>query len=279
MRLGWLVVAMGSAGTACTLLVDTSGLSSTDVAAADAAPLLDAAAPDGDASDGGAADAPLLDASADASFSCASSAATLCDDFDTAALGARWTGTKMAGATMMIDSAGPALSAPGALLVSLPDNPTQASRVARLEKSLPTLKAIDCRFALRVDSTSSTSTDDVAVLELDLTKAGFDAFFLRVAVARETISVIQTGDLAADAGAIYQEDLASSYVVGTWARVRLVTDFQTVTLAVDGVSTASIPVVLGGSPSSALLSFGEAQDSQRPRWSIRLDDLECFVTP
>jgi hypothetical protein len=278
-RFGFVVIAMWSAGTACSLLVDTNGLMATGEP--DTSPgSLDGPAPEVTPAEASAGDAAQVgDASTDAGFSCNSSAATLCDDFDTAPLGMRWTGTKLVGATMQIDQSGPALSAPGALAIALPENGAGTPRAARLETTFASASALDCRFAVRVDSTSSVADEDVGVLDLVVARPGFSSFLLRLAIAREAIVLFQDGDTA-DGGAISRTNVLSSYLVGSWARLRVQTDFSKLTLEVNGVSSAAIPVVLDGTPTGSMfMALGATHDSEKPRWGLRLDDLECFVTP
>jgi hypothetical protein len=278
-RFGFVVIAMWSAGTACSLLVDTNGLMSTGEP--DTSPgSLDGPAPEVTPAEASAGDAAQVgDASTDAGFSCSGSAATLCDDFDTAPLGARWTDTRLVGATMVIDPSGPALSAPGALAIALPENAAGAARAARLETTFASVSAVDCRFAVRVDSTSSMSDEDVGVLELVVARPGFASVLLRLVIGRETIVLFQDGETT-DGGAISRANQLSPYQVGSWARLRVQTDFSKLTLDVNGVSSAAVPVVLDGTPTGPMsMALGATYDTETPRWDLRFDDLECFVTP
>jgi hypothetical protein len=218
------------------------------------------AATDGD-SDGAASDA---SDTSDAGLRCD---ADLCDDFDEANLGARWTRLDEQGGTAELQDR-IVLSPPRALIVSVAEN-----GYAQLVWSIPPPRSMRCAFSVRVapivPASGGYDLFDVIVKKADTT------IFLHVGQYQDVASLRE--DVVTDAGCNgcpRKSSAFASFEPDRWYRIELETNFFLATLRVDGnvvvqdsyiqLEPTSLEIVLGVS------------SARQPTQAI-FDDVQCWV--
>src|SRR5581483_4041409 len=163
-------------------------------------------------------------------------ASIVCDDFDDSPLGARWTAVGTQGlATLAIDDAG-ALSPPNSLLLTLAQNPQSASRWARLEKAFGPVSSIDCSFDMFFEATDASGSQNVRVLEFDMTPPGYSeyTFFVSMQLGKLVFEQHAT-QTNSDAGPQSRADtIAMPNPMGVWRKIHVFTDWKKVHVDVDG---------------------------------------------
>ncbi len=259
------VFATATLACACSLLVDTSGLSGGGDGG-DGASASDALAADANGDGGSAADA-MFDA-----LGVACGDATFCDDFDEETLGAKWGSVEQgAGATLSLEKAGQ--SAPFALRLDLGDRDAATARFAFLTRDFAMPKTSSCAFSLWIESAPAASMD-LGIFTFRPNPAS-DKYQLEVKLSH-TLSVSLHEDFTGSSGPATQAGVLSSK---RWYRMQLDTDFRTISVRIDdGAPVAR--ALRGGVVSSMLnVSLGERGDSEQGAFVVRFDDLVCALTP
>lgn len=264
----FLVIAIACAG--CSLFVDLHGLHEQDASApTDGAAPMDVTSP---ALDSGRDVVPPSDAGA--GFPCPD-ASIVCDNFDESPLGARWSGTRVSGATLLIDDDA-SLSPPNSLSMTLPPNPSYTTRYARLEESISNLTNIDCEMVFRLDQTSSMGTADVSLLQLTLSPSGFSTWSLDVNMQATVITFEQNWTLSTgDAGAQSRYETASTFPMKTWKHLRFKTDLKRAQVLLDNSLVYDKPLGAPLTKATGKLYVGMAHDGEPPSWAYRVDNVLC----
>jgi hypothetical protein len=261
-------LAAGATPFGCSLVVDTSGL--TSVATEDAA---------GDRASGtdGGADGASLDALTDALTADGGTVcdATFCDDFDDGPVGAKWSRSIVNQGA--IDLSTKYTSAPSALRARFFGSQSTDDRYAMLERDLGTGTRVHCEFSMYVTARADKDVNDP--FRIRTTAAGISDYLLYL-VLPSTGGIALADDIHyADGGCACPQKFATfdPFPVGAWRRITVETDFTTATLSVDGavvvtstfgpiVPDGPIVVGLGGRAFSSITS------------DTLFDDFSCTIT-
>jgi hypothetical protein len=206
-----LVLGAAMAVPACSLLVDTSGLSGND-GAADAADT----GPPADASEAATRDADALDATSDADgdagFSCPQGSGIFCDDFDHDALGARWTSTDKSGATLVLEDGG--VTPPNALRAEVLGGP---NAYANLIARFPGTPAGHVRCELDMELPASPPLGEIDVLVLATRRVGPTPSSYQVYLQHlDTGWALGEFGIIADGGTVDHNTEISDLPIGSW---------------------------------------------------------------
>lgn len=252
----------------CSLLLDTSDANAPAPAPRPFVPTPSfEAGVDSSVGDAGApadgSTAPTDDGGGDAGLDCAD---TVNDDFDTAALGARWDAVNPQTATIAIDSAD-AFSKPSSLLVTLPATPESSGSLA---KNVPGAKSVCCQMRVRLP------TEHVRFLELMGRAADYRVY---AAISQSQMSM---GEVLSSSSSPINRGAGSWQTDGAWRHVRFEAKLPagagigTLKIHVDGM--LAIDTTLGHA--SEDLTFDKitlgAPYAQVPSGgTVRFDDVRC----
>jgi hypothetical protein len=280
---GRLRAALWGAGAlfagGCSLLVDTGGLAGPAEASDAAAERLeidheggtetDAA---GDVSPEGG---PVIDASVDAAQDgrpgCG--AHPLCDDFDLAALGARWTSSLLYQATVALDATH-AQSLPNSLFAT--SNADASAGRAYLFKSLKqSTAAVTCAFNLYFDAAASGRTD---VLWLMFTGSDYYEYSLRLVLGVAASALNEVG-AARDGGGVDEGRPLPNVHENEWVAVRVRAALPpsgggSVTISYNGGDVAVYALSSPAAPVLTEVALGMVYTQVAPV-RVRFDDLVC----
>ncbi len=252
----------------CSLLVDTSGLTSATTE--------DGAADRASATDGGA-DVSSLDAATDALAADGGIVcdATFCDDFDDGPVGAKWSRAIVNKGS--IDLATKYTSAPSALRARFFGSDSTDDRYAMLERDLGTGTRVRCDFSMSVTARADRDVNDP--FRIRTTAPGVSDYLLYLVLPAAGGIALADDIQYSDGGCACPQRLTSfdSFPIGAWRRITIETDFTTATLSVDGavvvtntfgpiVPNGPIVVGLGGRAFSSITS------------ETLFDDFSCTIT-
>lgn len=280
MRRGWAMAAAAAvcALFSCSLVVDTSGLSSgSGSGALDSGPeaSVDGSKPDLDAgadvtrdADADAANAPDVIVSGCAGLG----AHTLCDDFDTGLLGAKWSRVPQTAGPVTLD-VGASVSPPRALSVTIPAGVATDTR-ASLEKDFATGVHTRVELSFMFDAVSSQSSFDVAFVKVDPPPLS-PAFFYALTLAMKGSALWYAEETVSST--TFEKELVSAMAPGTWYRLAL--DLVTTTNSargkafVNGTEIVSRPLSTSPPPGIVVGVGATYVDIAPVTTHIRVDDV------
>lgn len=269
-RLALLPLGVAIALGGCSAFVSLDGLLVPD-AGTDAGAMMDTSVVDSPSM----MDAP--DAGPDVFDFVCPDASIVCDDFDDAPLGMRWTSSQISGlATMALDDAG-SVSPPNALMLTLAANPGFNGRNAYLAKNFTTRSTVDCDFDVKIDTTSATTSYDVRPIQFNVNANGYNFYQFWLNLAASKLSLEQDIQSSTpDAGemnptTVVQDPLDTKI----WHHIHIGTDFKRVKVDIDNVPSLDRALADPIGSSSGNIHFGLAYDAEPPSWTYRLDDVYC----
>ncbi|HEX7664985.1 MAG TPA: hypothetical protein VF407_10750 [Polyangiaceae bacterium] len=204
--------------------------------------------------------------------------ATFCDFFDDAGLGASWTSIDGADAGWM--SLGPpAFSPPNAFVSDMPDDPDTTRNIGRLVKTFKNAKTVRCSFMIDPETPSVRNFSDIFSFQFDDTKYDAGVEYVSMWLSLDDNGLWTREDVNLPGGGCDCPLFSTDHVSipsKTWTRVDMVTDFQTMTLSVNG-SIVSSHAMKGQGPVDVDVALGQYQFAANPSL-LRFDDLKCLVT-
>lgn len=274
-----LLAAAVSALTACSLLLESSGLSDgtdprsdgapLDADAADAPPTPDAAPSDAGLPDppDGAADAPPDAAEPeDAGPWCTNGPNRFCDDFDEPAPGARWTRVERHKGELAFDGVG--LSPPHALRTNA--SPTGWAYLAKTLPGSPS--TIRCEFDAKIVTMTETGTADIFEITSELGGAPVHGVFLRSYGGTWCLAEHST---LPDGGEAYRcNQLINQPPVGSWFHVSVAMTPTSATIALQGASTKLDVQLPPDAERHVSLGLGWVSEAAS-KTEVLLDNLDC----
>jgi hypothetical protein len=144
----------------------------------------------------------------------------LCDDFDQAGLGERWSGLSAVNGTLTLDMAA-AQSRPFALLAV-----SEAGVVPdlRLKVTRPTLHDVTCEFEVHLDELGPTGTSStLAIFEIIVKPTDFRDYFIRIQIGTIDWIFNDYGQLP-DGGEFFHNYPIPTLGTGEWRKVKIAYD-------------------------------------------------------
>ncbi len=277
-RAARLAACLAIAGlTACSLLVDTGGLSggASDGGGAEGSTPPSTDAPsggDGPSGDDAAPDAPH-DGDASTVFVCD---ATFCDDFDDG--GPRgWTDKLLTRGT--ITTTNDAVTPPNGLLVQLAAGSGSAD--VELMKSFSGLpQHMRCELDMKVVNAppSNAEVDYLEFTTLSTDPKTYSVYFAHFDTGWAVAEFATFGD----GGQLDRHSDATPPPIGTWFHVTFQTDGSSVSVAYDGVQASSLGSLtsFGGTERDFNIGIPYVQSSPTVgAHSVEYDDVACYVSP
>jgi hypothetical protein len=265
-----VLTALVVAASACSLLVDTSGLAGDAADGGAEASLVDAL-------DGGGAqpDATAGDAAEGNRPPCT---ATFCDDFDDGGLEARWGAEEIAtGGVLVLDSAD-STSAPNALHARL-TNPTPSGdyRYAVLRRTLPVGRAITCEFDVKVLARPENDFADLIRIETAGGPISQDWVWFGVQPDSE---VVREDIFYPDSGCECPRKWVTPPLVaaGKWTHVKVESDYVRSKVTQDGQVIFDEPSA-GFLPDKPFVVSLGVSGRQSGTVDALFDSFACTVTP
>jgi hypothetical protein len=254
--LAGLAAAALAVATACSLVVDTDGLS-------------------GGGPDASAEDAPVPgDASADATPApdAGRCDADFCDDFDEGVLGARWSRVVAQRGTIAFDTTS-FRSAPRSFRATTQADAGEAT--AYLAYDLPSVpKAIECSFSLRVNAPDGGTVGYADVFQFAAVGPGIGEYQLRLGFFQGQPSVREDVYFDDAACGCPRKDVDLPPIApGAWLRVTMATDFTTLTVTYADAQVYKGPFT-GFTPTAVSVILG-LEDFSRRSADVQYDDLAC----
>lgn len=277
-RVGIVALAIATAvNAACSLLVDTDGLggtpASTDGDAAPSSTGTDAGSIDAPVGDGASpADATTDAPAADAGSPCVG-AAWFCDDFE-GLFGAKWSSNEASGgAALRVGDAKTGAFAMQAQVEAMP-----GGRYANLIRTLDAVPSrVACDFDLKLTAVPTAGEIDVFVLKR---VAGDKTHGVYLASFDGTWGIYELLETNMGASVDRGATTALAPPQGQWMHLRLETDFDALSLAVNGapIATLSGLTPLAGATTSHL-ALGLPYVSGSQSASLLVDNLACALGP
>lgn len=269
---------------ACSLLVDTNGLSRNDDAgsAADVGVSADApgeATPDATVLDASTPDATSnVDAAdSDAGFSCPQGSGIFCDDFDHDALGTRWTSADQGGGSLVFENGG--VTPPHALHAEVLGGP---NAYANLIERFPEAPAGHVRCELDMELPAKPPAGEVDVLVLKTNRGGATPSFYQLYLQHITTgwALGEYGTIA-DGGPVDHNGNVADLPIGRWMHLVFETDGSMLSLTVDGTSygTLALSPAAGATGDSRDIRVGLAYVEQSVAFTSRYDNVLCTYGP
>ncbi len=210
---------------------------------------------------------PIVDAGAEAGIEATCAGGGFSDDFDKTPLGANWKSIMGRFGTLSLDDAG-ALSSPQSLYAA-----AEIGGVATLGVALPCLRALRCRFAMRIDADPGQNVFDVFVIRGFV--GGGEAYVLSMNVAGTTTDLrndifFQDGSCVACPEKRFG---TQSLTIGQWMTITVETDFKTARLYV-GADAGPAEEISPRDISSVAIDVGVIKPKTTSA-GVHFDDVVC----
>lgn len=273
-----IVIGAATAAAACSLLVDTNGLSDGDTSA-DAAGV----SPPADATDA-PGEATTMDASSDADaadgdagFSCPEGSGIFCDDFDHEPLGVRWTSIDKGGATLVLESGG--VTPPNALRAEVLGG---ANAYANLIKRFAGAPAghVRCELDMMLPATPPPGEIDVFVLKTNRSAPTPSFYQLYLQHLTNGWALGEFGTTA-DGGQVDHNGDVADLPIGSWMHLVLETDGSTFSLKVGGTlyGTLALSPAAGTTGDTRDIRVGLSYVQNSVAFTARYDNVLCTYGP
>lgn len=278
-RVGIVALAIATAvNAACSLLVDTGGLAGTpastegDAAPSSASGDASADAIDAPAADGASPADAATDALADGGAPCVGGA-WFCDDFE-GTFGAKWSNNEASGGTVLRV----ADAKTGAFAMQAQVEAVAGGRYANLIRTFAAVPSrLACDFDLKLSAVPTAGEIDVIDLKRGAGNAKHSVYLASFDGTWGIYELLEMNtSTVVDRGAT----TALAPPKGQWLHVRFETDFDSLSLAVDGVPVAKLSGLtpLPGATSSHL-AIGLPYVSGSQSASLLVDNLACALGP
>lgn len=277
-----MVLALALSATHCSLLTSVDGLAggaAPDASGAGDSGSIDASGADGDAalSDG------AVDASPDGGRYCATSTATLCDDFDDEGPFAKWSSVEVGAGAVVVRDRAQSVSSPSSLLTSTPASPDSVPAYLRYTTPTP-VRRVRVAYDLRVDARDSlTAYVEVGYIRFGASK-GTHAFYFRLGAGPQSSFAVEA---YLPDGGIPQNNVAltgdSSFA--NWTRVAIDYDLRSpphVSVSIDGKPAGDVPLDASQfTPDVARIDLGVGYlgHPTSDAWKLRYDNVTIDTTP